>query len=270
MLLLSNRHWNQLDSAWPSKPWCSSWTNSSFTGALEKQCLWCRELITNWESYQFYLFGFETWRNFTLKLNGFPKLQICAFRNSLLIFWAVFLWFLTKVLSSEGEDAAATHDRHCWLFFMLLFASLQRSERKYREPRSTDKTSSSPVQSLIHHYKDPYSNLRPEIPCFLYMKSVITVISFQLEYYFSFYFFFFFAVWWVRFKPSADRWKGKVELLFSPKNFAAVRVCLTQAWWLKTKTGHVVPAGYQRAQELFMANSYLDNLGLNEVNKVII
>lgn len=31
VLVLSNRHWNQLDSAWPAKPWCSSWTNSSFT-----------------------------------------------------------------------------------------------------------------------------------------------------------------------------------------------------------------------------------------------
>lgn len=167
----------------------------------------------------FFLFGFETWRNLTLKLNGVPKLQICTFRNSFLRFWAVFLWLLTKVLPSEGEDAAVIHDRHYWLFLMLLFASLQRSERQYREPRSTEKTSSSPVYSLIHHNKDSCANLRPEISHFLYMKSVIIVISFQLEYYFSF--FFFFAVWWVRFKPSAGRWKGKVELLFSPKKFCS-------------------------------------------------
>lgn len=65
---------------------------------------------------------------------------------------------------------------------------LQRSERKYREPRSTDKTSSSLVHSLTHHYKDCYADLRPEFSCFLYMKSVIITISFQLEYYFSFFF----------------------------------------------------------------------------------
>lgn len=229
-------------------------------------------LIKKGNDINFFFFLIWIWSMEKLNIETkFLKLQICPFRNdSLVIFWTVFLWFLTKVLPSEGEDAAVIHDRHCWLFFMWLFASLQRSERKYREPRSTDKTSSSPVPSLIHHYKDSYANLRPEISYFRYVKSVIIIISFQLEYYFSFFVVFFFAVWWVRFKPSAGRWKGKVELLFSPKNFAAVRVCLTQAWWLKTKTGHVVPAGYQRAQELFMANSYLENLGLNEVNKVII
>lgn len=44
----------------------------------------------------------------------FLKLQSCPFKNdSLVIFWTVFLWFLTKVLPSEGEDAAVIHDRHC-------------------------------------------------------------------------------------------------------------------------------------------------------------
>ena len=51
------------------------------------------------------------------------------------------------------------------------------------------------------------------------MKSEIVIISSQLEYYFPHFFFFIF--WWVRFKTSAGRWKGKVELLFSPKKFCS-------------------------------------------------
>lgn len=110
---------------------------------------------------------------------------------------------------------------------MLLFASLQRSERQYREPRSTEKTSSSPVYSLIHHNKDSCANLRPEISHFLYMKSVIIVISFQLEYYFSFFFSLLFDGSDLN-HLQADG-KEKWNYCFHQKNFAAVRVCLTQA-----------------------------------------
>lgn len=52
-----------------------------------------------------------------------------------------------------------------------------------------------------------------------------------------------------------------MELLFSPKNFAAVRVFLTKAWWLKTKTGHIVPAGYQRALRTLHGQLLLGELG---------
>lgn len=76
----------------------------------------------------------------TLKLSRIPKLQLRPFRNySFIIYWTVFQWFLTKVFLSKGEKVAVIHDRRCWSLFMWLFADLKRSEKKYREPRSTGK-----------------------------------------------------------------------------------------------------------------------------------
>lgn len=83
---------------------------------------------------------------------------------------------------SSMTDAADYFSCCCLLVCRGLKAGIENSDKLIKPPVL--------LCSLIHHYKDSRASLRPEISYFLYMKSVMIVISFQLEYYFSFFFFF--------------------------------------------------------------------------------